>query len=483
MIGASKRQKVEITFTYRSNQDAGDNMKSENNTIKKNQGDGVRGEEKSSFDNEVGRYSDIGDTAQVFKPQRSGKELEEQVASDEFLEEVNMDIAKQICDELNPLPPDEEKKKIPRWVKIIGTTFGVLLCLTLVFIGTPWGRQKLKKMAIFVATEYAYGKMDYDDGKDAIVQDPTEEIDTDIKNTSETTQVVWNGTGFTGDGARREDYVVNVLLLGEEAIGSGTARGRTDVMMIASMNTKDKSFKLTSLMRDTLVQIPDYEGKSYRNNKLNVAYEIGGVQLLYETIAQNFDIALDGYALVGFENFEQIVDILDGVEVELSQTEANYLNRTNYISNKAYRNVRAGKQILNGNQAVGFCRIRHVPTVDNLHYDYGRTSRQRVVLNEIFDKCKTKSTTDLAFLMNELLPYVKTDITKEQFRNYLEIGLSLNIQDLQNARIPVEGAFEEGYERGMAVLIPNLEQNIQELHKFIFGSIESFETTQSTKNS
>lgn len=263
--------------------------------------------------------------------------------------------------------------------------------------------------------------------------------------------------------------MINILLLGEEAIGSGTGRGRTDLMVIATLNVKEKLVRLTSLMRDTFVKILDFHGQTYKDNKLNAAYEIGDVNLLYETIAQNFDIALDGYVKVGFKDFESIIDAIGGVEVTLSEKEASYLNRTNYISKKKYRNVVAGTQTLNGNQALGFCRIRHVATVDDQHYDYGRTSRQRVVLNAIFDKALKLSPPQLIMTMNKLLDYVTTDITKEQFRNYLEIGLSLNLTEIKNCRIPVDGTFEEGFARGMSVLIPDLETNVKILHAFIFN--------------
>ena len=119
--------------------------------------------------------------------------------------------------------------------------------------------------------------------------------------------IVW--PDHPGEG-RREEGVYNILLLGEEAIDSGSARGRTDLIIIATLNTNQKAIKLTSLMRDTLVQIP-----GFKDNKLNSAYEKGGVDLLYETIALNFDIRLDGCALVNFENFEKIIDRLGGLEI------------------------------------------------------------------------------------------------------------------------------------------------------------------------
>ena len=428
------------------------------------------GTEDNKNENQVG---EMNDTAKAFTPM-GNPENDTVIADDDILNEINATLAKQVQQELSDSNKEEvpnetgKKRKFPLWAKITSSVVGIILCVAIVLFATPWGRSQVKKMVIYFATEYAYSKMDYDNGSDVAAQDPTEDIDTTEANSNDSLNIIWGNSGYDGSG-RHEDYVINILLLGEEAIGSGTARGRTDLMMIATMNLQDKSVKLTSIMRDTLVQIPDYNGKSYQDNKLNVAYEIGGVQFLYETIALNFDIALDGYALVGFDDFEQIIDAIGGVEVTLSEKEASYLNSTNYISNPANRNVVAGTQTLNGNQALGFCRVRHVATIDDQHYDYGRTSRQRVVLNAIFDKCLNLNTTQLVLLMNELLQYVTTDITKDQFRNYLEIGLSLDISDIENCRIPAEGTYEEGYERGMSVLIPDLDANIKILHSFIFN--------------
>lgn len=265
------------------------------------------------------------------------------------------------------------------------------------------------------------------------------------------------------DGARQEEGVINILLLGEEAIASGGGRGRTDLMIIATLNANTKEVKLTSLMRDLLVQIP-----GNKDNKLNAAYEIGGVPLLYETIELNFDIKLDGYALVGFSDFEKIINKLGGVTITLTEAEADYLRRTNYIDDPLNRNVIAGTWELNGGQALGYCRIRYVATNDKQTDDYGRTSRQRVVLNAIFDKYKTKSLPELVLLLNDILPLITTDIKKEDFEQYLRVGVNMGLTDIKNLRIPVKNSFEDGFVRKMSVLIPDLQKNIDELHKFVF---------------
>ncbi|MBP1754554.1 MAG: hypothetical protein H6Q59_952, partial [Firmicutes bacterium] len=255
------------------------------------------------------------------------------------------------------------------------------------------------------------------------------------------------------------------LLLGEEAIGSGDGRGRTDVIVVATMNTNTKELKLTSLMRDTFVQIP-----GYKDNKLNSAYERGGLDLLYETIALNFDLQLDGCVKVNFENFEKIIDKLGGLELTLTEGEAKYLNSTNYISKPQYRNVIAGKQLMNGNQVLGYSRVRKRATITGNNNDYGRTDRHRIVLNAIFDKYKTKSKVELASMMFNVLPMITTDIDSKNFEILLNTFIEMGTMDITQLRIPADGTFTDNVKvRGMDVLIPDLQANIDVLHKFIFG--------------
>ncbi|BCJ95203.1 hypothetical protein acsn021_27720 [Anaerocolumna cellulosilytica] len=382
---------------------------------------------------------------------------------DEVLESINESLAKQICKELDGTTVETGKEGF-RFSKTLKISFGVIgvFIFAIVFLFlTPLGKNFLWRSA----TEYAYGKMNYDEGLNVVLQPEVDDVEvTGVAPTITPIPVVWNEE-HTQDGVRREEGVINILLLGEEAIDSGTARGRTDIMMIGTMNTKDNTFKLTSLMRDMLVQIP-----GYKDNKLNTAYEIGGIPLLYETVELNFDIKLDGYVLVGFDDFEDIIDKLGGVTIDLTSGEAHYLNSTNYISKPEYRNVVGGRQVLNGNQALGYCRIRYVKTSDNQLNDFGRTSRQRVVLNAIFDKYKSKSLPELAFLLNDILPFITTDVRKGDFEQYLKTAVNIGISEIQNLRLPADHTFEEGYVRGMSVLIPDIPKNIEELHGFIFGS-------------
>jgi polyisoprenyl-teichoic acid--peptidoglycan teichoic acid transferase len=385
-------------------------------------------------------------------------------SEDEVLESISRQLGLHVQKELRWQEEikKSKKKNFPRGIKIALISLATIICLLLVFLLTPFGRDFLWKSA----TNYAYGKMNYDQGLNVKIQDVKDDVEEDVKLLPKVTDTPVKWETQPQDGARKEDGVINILLLGEEAIDSGNSRGRTDLMIIATMNTKEKTCKLTSLMRDMLVQIP-----GYKDNKLNAAYQIGGIPLLYKTIEQNFDLKPDGYMLVDFNNFEGIINKLGGVKITLTPEEASYLNTTNYISKPEYRNVKAGTQILNGNQALGYCRIRYVATGDKQLNDFGRTSRQRVVLNAIFEQYKSKSLPELAMLLNDILPLITTDIEKEDFETYLRTALSMGLSEIQNLRIPADQTFEEGYVRKMSVLIPDIQENTKILHEFIFGSV------------
>ena len=293
-------------------------------------------------------------------------------------------------------------------------------------------------------------------------EEPDDQDDVTDAEEVDTENIIW--PDVPGEG-RKEEYAINVLLLGEEAIGSGSGRGRTDVMLIATMNTKTNEIKLTSLMRDMLVRIP-----GHKENKLNAAYARGGIELLYETIALNFDIHLDGSVMVNFENFEKIIDSLGGLEVTLTESESKYLNRTNYISNPQYRTTTVGPQVLNGNQALGYARIRDRAAITGNKDDYGRTDRHRIILDAIFEKYKTKSKVELLGIMYNLLPMISTDINSDTFKYMLNTFVDMGTMEIQQLRIPADGMFRQNVSvRGMDVIIPDYNENIRTLHEFVFA--------------
>ncbi len=399
-------------------------------------------------------------------------ELNEEDIEEELFD-IKASLARKICEEMDCIGAEasNQEKKEKKAYRIRNGVILTLLCLvgfTFFFGFTKPGNKLLMAMGVNISGKiWSSVTGNFENSADA-----TEDIDyideaDKASNAKEIdpNSIVW--PAHPGEG-RREEGVYNILLLGEEAIGSGTARGRTDVIVIATMNTNTKELMLTSLMRDTYVQIPGYQ-----DNKLNSAYEKGGLDLLYETISLNFDLHLDGCVMVNFEKFENIIDKIGGLEIELTAGEAKYLNNTNYISNPAYRKVVPGKQLLNGNQVLGYTRIRKRATITGNNNDYGRTDRHRIVLNAIFDKYKTKSKVELATMMFELLPMITTDIDSKNFEILLNSFIEMGTMDMQQLRIPADGAFDTAKVRGMDCIIPDLQKNITILHEYIFNDASS----------
>jgi LCP family protein required for cell wall assembly len=389
---------------------------------------------------------------------------------DEELVDINASLAKQISEELDKTGDkgsSMKRKKKPRWLKILNSVMIIMLVLvgTGLFLGfTKPGNKLLMKMGVNLGGNI-WAAMTNDFEKEASAAPDEDFLDQEDLNSKapevDLSQITW--PDHPGDG-RHEDGVYNILLLGEEAIGSGSSRGRTDVIVIATLNTNSKSIKLTSLMRDTLVQIP-----GYKDNKLNSAYEKGGIDLLYETIALNFDIKLDGCVKVNFENFQKIIDKLGGIDITLKQNEVDYLNTTNYISDPKNRTLVVGVNHMNGNQALGYARVRKTSTITGNNNDYGRTDRHRIILNAIFEKYKTKSKVDLASLMLSILPMITTDIDQKTFEAMLNTFFDMGTMNIEQLRIPADGTFTDNVRvRGMDALIPDLKANIDILHNFIF---------------
>lgn len=283
---------------------------------------------------------------------------------------------------------------------------------------------------------------------------------------------------LSGIKVNSDENVINILIVGNDYREEKyyDAAGLTDTMIIATMDKKHKNLKLTSLMRDMLVDIPDHG-----SNKLNAANSFGGIELLYKTIAQNFNIELDGYVEVGFDAFEKIVNAVGGVEVELTESEASYLNTTNYISKKRFRNVVVGKQKLNGNQALGYCRIRKsgVTTVTGLIDDYGRTWRQRTIISGVFNKIKSLSLPECLDLANDILGEVTTDLTNDAIISYMKDVIFMGTTEVSQLQIPISGYFRSSYDGeysvGSVLILTdgssserNLSCNAEALNKFIF---------------
>lgn len=252
----------------------------------------------------------------------------------------------------------------------------------------------------------------------------------------------------------QSDDILNILLIGQDA-RPGETRARSDVMILVTVNKTQKTLTMTSFLRDLYVQIPGYS-----NNRMNAAFAWGGMGLLDDTLKTNFGICVDGNFEVNFEEFSSVIDILGGVDVELTANEAAVVNKS-----VGYSAVGSGLQHLNGDQALAYARIR------KLDSDFGRTNRQRKVLTALFDKFKNSDLNTLMNLMNEVLPLLTTDLNKSQIVSYAAEILPLFSElTLTSQRIPADGAYVDATISGMAVLKADMDAARQLLRDTLEGS-------------
>lgn len=204
--------------------------------------------------------------------------------------------------------------------------------------------------------------------------------------------------------------VLNVLLIGSDASSTEpgraniTDKGNTDVMMLVSIDKANKKIKLVSFMRDSYTYMDQFD--SYA--KLNAACANGGAPFLVETIENDYKIEIDGYALVDFDSFRDVIDVLGGVQVEVPKYVANHL------TNKKDGVFPSGNVILNGDQALMFCRVRH----SDADGDVSRVGRQRQVVNALIDKCKNASLSEINEVFDVILANVRTNIPKKDILSY-----------------------------------------------------------------
>ena len=264
----------------------------------------------------------------------------------------------------------------------------------------------------------------------------------------------------------KENGVVNILLIGNDSRENGDD-GRSDAMILLSISSRTKTIYMTSILRDVYVEIPGHDG-----NRLNAAYSYGGAELLMETIEKNFDIPVNRYMLVNFEAFASLVDAVDGVDLELTSAEIEYVNgylvEYNMLTNRPQGTDNMDPSVsglvhLNGPQALAYTRNRYLGT------DFGRTERQRKVLTAVIKKLPAALLKNAGDLMDGFLPNLTTNLTQmECFRLSLMAGKLLTY-DIVSDSIPQPGTYKDATIRSMAVLEIDFETNVKYLKEKIYG--------------
>lgn len=281
------------------------------------------------------------------------------------------------------------------------------------------------------------------------------------------TAPVSSGLGQPGyvNGLYRDDAVTNILLLGIDNYQKDDI-GRSDSIILVSVDTRHKKLKVTSFLRDLYIPVP-----GMGSIKLNSAYSLAGggangAEKTASAIETNFGIDIDRYAVVEYSAFSQIIDTLGGVSVTLNAAEAKLVNQ---YSGDPRRNLAAGTFTLSGAQARYYSRIRSVSDGTESD-DFARTGRQRRILSAIAEKLGAEDIGTISSALAKVLPFVTTDMTKNEAIALAGSSFAVLHYPVSQSRVPANDAYHAMAPQGNGayVLVPELAENRQLLIKFIY---------------
>lgn len=306
-------------------------------------------------------------------------------------------------------------------------------------------------VAVLLVAGCAYAE---DETDDAIIYDPDEEVG--FQDSIDEHMV---------EERAKVSEMRNLLLIGIDA-RPGEKTGRSDTMMIVTLDPDDNTIKLTSLMRDLYVEIP-----GYKNNRLNSAYVFGGPELLMQTIEVNFGVHIENYIAVNFSMLGTLIDAIGGLTLTV---ESNYykdrINAVIKMDNKVLGIdvndgllKEAGEQLMTGKQAQAYARYRY-GTKDG---DFGRTARQREVITKIFEKLSSLSALELMKLVVDNASNVYTNLSVSDLASFAPVLISMKDAEIDQLRLPIDGGYKSSTISGMAVLVPDRTANIDALMDFL----------------
>lgn len=258
------------------------------------------------------------------------------------------------------------------------------------------------------------------------------------------------------DWITKSEHVINILLIGQDR-RPGEGRQRSDSMILVTVNKQKKTLVMTSFMRDLYVNLPEWNGKTFSPNRLNVNYALGGMGMLDKCLLDSFGVVVDHNIEVDFSGFKNIINALGGVDINLTEEEALHLHNSQ-------GGLHRGINRLYGEAALAYARIR------KLDGDYQRTARQRRVLTAVLEKCRSMDPVKLTKLVDTVLPMITTDMTNSDIAAYVVELLPLLPQlTLETQTIPTKGFYTHQRIRGMSVVVADMEQCRRILEETIGG--------------
>ena len=237
----------------------------------------------------------------------------------------------------------------------------------------------------------------------------------------------------------------NIVLLGVDSQDGSFSNTRSDCIIIVSINKKTNDVNLTSVYRDTYVQI-DGHGL----DKITHAYAYGGPELAMSTLNKNLDLNITEFVTVNFETVKTVVDSIGGVTIKVTDAEATQISGLSS----------GGTYTLNGEQALAYSRIRKIDS------DYQRTERMRTVIEAVFDKVKTLGVSELSNFVDTILPLISTNLSSNEIISMIPSVPFYTIKDSEGWPYDVRGISTDAW-YGVPV---TLESNVKELHAELFGN-------------
>lgn len=273
---------------------------------------------------------------------------------------------------------------------------------------------------------------------------------------------------------------VNIAVFGIDG-RSDIDGNRADTIMIVSMDFRNGTVKVSSVMRDLMVRIPATKDTNESFDKINASYAIGGPELTVKTLNTNLDLNITDYVVVNFDAMVDTVDALGGVEVDVkNQDVLNWTNKyIDDVNDKVGRGdphlEAIGPQTLTGVQALAYSRNRFS---DN---DYGRTLRQREIVGQIIQKGFKIDILSGVNLLGKVYPYVKTTLSIQEMTTYAKAFLQSTNKQFFEFRLPTNEFVLDAMINNISYVLPNtLADNVIALHAFIYGPAQTATTNETT---
>ncbi|WP_221373080.1 LCP family protein [Clostridium perfringens] len=252
----------------------------------------------------------------------------------------------------------------------------------------------------------------------------------------------------------KEKHIKNIALFGIDA-PKGKA-GRSDAIMILTLDEEHKVMKLTSIIRDSYVDIP-----GHGDDKITHAYAFGGPELAMKTLNENFKVNVEDFMAVNFTSLPEIIDKLGVVKINIIPEEIHHIPGI----------TSPGEQVLNGAEALAYSRIRYATGGD-----YKRTERQRVVLEAVFEKLKSTPSKEYPSLIDDFLPYVETNMSSMDMMKLATDVVPLVKGNLETARFPLDGYCDGKMINGVWYLVYDRQATLNQIQEYIYDNknLDSF---------